>query len=130
MPITFFDGDYYMSSNGLYCGINAPPAKTSSSGRELPPYAKCQAFLADDYLRIPKNWMESSGRTASYFVGVPKNHGLWIDLNKNNQHTHEVAVVISIQGINPKTGLPFVDPQLEQYIDDFPKCKSKFKANR
>lgn len=127
---TPWESDYWMSSNGLYCGVNMPSAKSGEDIHSLPEYAKMKAYLTDEYHAVPKNWMQSEGRLASYFIGVLKGRGMWLDFNKNANHKHDVAIVISIQGVNPITGLPCTDPCLEQYIDNCPKCKEKFKANR
>lgn len=127
---TPWESDYLMSSNGMYCGFNMPKAKKGSDVNTLPEYAWRKAFLVDDYPACPSNWMRSEGRMASYFVGVQKDFGMWLDFNKNNKHKYDVAIVVSVQGVNPITGLPCSDPCLEQYIDTCPKCKEKFGANR
>lgn len=127
---TPWESDYWMASNGFYCGFNMPKAKTGNDINSLPEYSWRKPFLTDDYPAIPSNWMLSQGRMASYFVGVQKDYGMWLDFNKNSSHKYDVAIVVSVQGINPITGLPCVDPCLEQYIDTCPKCKEKFEANR
>jgi len=119
-----------MSSNGFYCGFNTPNAKTNENDKSLPEYAWRKAFQRDEYPACPRNWMQSEGTMASYFVGVPKGKGMWFDFNKNSEHSHDVAIVVSIQGINPITGLPCHDPNLEQYLETCPKCNKKFGANR
>jgi hypothetical protein len=133
---TIWDSDYWMNSNGMYCGFNMPPALNSLEVGDnegfhgLPPYEKRKFYLADEYPAVPKNWVPSEGRKTSYFVPVKEGHGLWLDFNKNNQHKYEVAIVVSIQGINPITGMPCVDAGLEQYIDQCPKHKIAFGPNR
>lgn len=122
--------DYLMSSNGMFCGFNMPPALKGEDVHALPPNAPRKPFLVDDYPAAPANWMRSEGRTASYFLAIKKDYGMWLDFNKNQDHKYDVAVVISVQGINPITGLPCDNPGLEQYIDNCPKCKEKFEANR
>ena len=131
-----FEDQYLMNSNGFYCGLNMPEGIKSqeNNGEEisnsLPPYNRRKAFLVDKYSTCPNNWMTSEGRIKSYFVAVEENQGMWLDFNKNSEHDHEVAIVISVQGINPLTGLPCKDPQLEQYIDNCPKCNVKFGPDR
>jgi ribosomal protein L32 len=133
---TVWDMQYYMKSNGLYCGINTPDALVSKKEGEeefkhgLPPYAKRKCFLVDEYPSCPDNWMRSEGKLTSYFVPVQEGRGLWLDFNANWNHKHHVAIVISVQGINPITGLPCNDAHLEQYIEECPKCKEKFGPNR
>ena len=89
-----------MESNGLFCELNTPAALESkgSSDNEithgLPPYAKTKAYLVDKYPGCPQNWMRSHGIWTSYFASVDEERGLWLDFNKNAEHSHHVAAVI------------------------------------
>ncbi|MFA5312330.1 MAG: hypothetical protein WC375_03295 [Methanomassiliicoccales archaeon] len=122
--------DSFLKSNDFICGINMPDALNGKQTHCLPPYARRKAFLVDSYPSCPENWMRSEGRITSYFVPIQEGKGLWLDFNRNDNKTHHVAIVISIQGINPITGMPCTDPQLEQYIDECPKHKIKFGPER
>ena len=128
-----FDGstrNYLMRSGNFSCGFNMPDALKGEEIHNLPPYAKRMPFLVDEYPSCPDNWMRSEGTTTSYFIPVEEGKGMWLDFNNNQSHTHHVAIVVSIQGINPVTGLPCNDAQLEQYIEECPKHKIKFGPNR
>ena len=109
---TIWETDYWMHSNDMYCGFNMPPALISQKenkdeySHQLPPYAKRKFYLSDEYPAVPKNWVPSTGRKTSYFVAVKENQGMWLDFNKNYEHKYDVAIAISIQGINPITGMP------------------------
>ena len=133
---TPWDSDYWMNSNGFYCGFNMPDAlKTKNKDgveikQGIPEYKWRSAYLVDEYPACPRNWMSSEGRLASYFVPIQNDKGMWLDFNKNQNHTHDIAIVVSIQGVNAITGLPCNDAQLEQYIDNCPKHKKPFGANR
>lgn len=127
---TVWDSDYWMNSNGMYCGFNMPEACVGEEVFGLPPYEKRKFYLADEYPACPKNWIPSEGRKTSYFVPVKEGHGMWLDFNKNNDHKYEVAIVISVQGVNPITGMPCTDAGLEQYIDQCPKHNIAFGPNR
>ena len=126
---------YYMESNGCFCGFNMPPALISSRDKNdehtygLPPYRQIGAFLVDKYPGCPDNWMKSEGNLTSYFVPIKEGNGMWLDFNRVETPYH-LAIVISIQGVNPLTGMPCNDPQLEQYIEKCPKHKTKFGPNR
>jgi hypothetical protein len=74
--------------------------------------------------------MKSSGKLTSYFVAIKEDYGLWLDFNKNQDKEYHVAIVISIQGVNPITGMPCTDAYLEQYNDSCPKHNEKFGPNR
>lgn len=130
---TVWESDYWMQSNGMYCGFNMPDALKDGDAEvthRLPPYEKRRFYLSDEYPAVPKHWVPSSGRKTSYFVPVKEGTGMWLDFNKNCGHKYEVAIVISIQGINPITGLPCTDAALEQYIDSCPKHKVAFGPHR
>jgi hypothetical protein len=119
-----------MRTNGFACGFNMPNALKGESTHGLPPYAKRMPFLVDKYPACPKNWLRSEGKIKSYFVPVVEDKGMWLDFNENDQHTRHIAMVVSVQGINPVTGMPCKDAQLEQYIEECPKHKIKFGPDR
>ena len=106
--------------------------------RGLPPHRPRTSLLTDKYPACPKDWMRSNPGCAeqkqaalkSYFVPVKENSGMWLDFNSNDNHTHHVAILISIQGINPITGLPFNGIQLEQYLEKCPKHNKPFGPDR
>ena len=117
-----------MDSNGFTCTFNLPQANKKGN-RTLPPYSPVKPYLCDHY-NCPEHWMPSTGRLASYFLPVKPDSAMWLDFTSNANKTHDVAVVISVQGINPITGMPQGDPVMIQYKDECPKCKTAFKANR
>lgn len=128
-----FDGscyDYLMRNNECSVGFNMPDALEGENSHGLPPYAKHMPYLVDEYPACPENWMRSEGNTKSYFVPVEEGKGMWLDFNNNDLHTHHMAILVSVQGVNPITGLPCQDAQLEQYIDECPKHKKKFGPDR
>lgn len=123
----------------LKCVFNMPEqVRSSFDGDEeevhcLPPYAPVEAYPVDEYDACPSNWMHGSDVASSYFVGVKENHGMWLDFNPCLYHTHDVAIVISIQGINPITGQKMVGDnplRLEQYHKKCPVHDIKFKQDR
>jgi len=122
--------DYLMMHNKLSCGFNMPKALKGEETHSLPPYAKRRAFVVDKYPACPDNWLRSEGNLKSYFVPVKEGTGMWLDFNNNQTHSHHVAIVVSIQGINPITGLPCEDAQMEQYIEECPKHNLKFGPDR
>lgn len=121
---------YQMTVNGFSCSLNTPPALSGENEFGLPPYCPQTPYLVDKYIGCPKNWMRSEGKVKSYFASVKEGSGMWLDFNQNSNNNKHVAIVISIQGINPITGLPCNDSQLEQYIEECPKHKIKFGADR
>ena len=120
----------HMTIGSLYgtlsIGLNTPPGARSdlSDGVEkaqrLPPYAKRNVYLVDEFAEhVPSDWARSeSGRGAemvsSYFVGVKPGQGMWFDFNPMQNDQFHIAVVPSVQGVNPVTGKP-ASLSMEQY---------------
>jgi len=123
----------------LKCTFNMPKKLSSrfnengEAVQSLPPYSPTDAYPVDEYEACPTNWMHGSDIASSYFVGVEEDHAMWLDFNECCYHTHDVAVVISIQGINPITGQKMVAEKalkLEQYHKKCPIHGTKFQQDR
>ena len=123
----------------LKCMFNMPEKFQSEFSDEdemshsLPPFAPMNVYPVDEYDACPNNWMNGSDIASSYFVGVEEDKGMWLDFNECFYHTHDVAVVISIQGVNPITGQKMVAEKalkLEQYHKKCPIHNVKFKQDR
>jgi hypothetical protein len=55
---------------------------------------------------------------------------MWLDFNYNYSHSHHVAVVVSIQGVNPITGQATKQLRLEQYRERCPVHDTPFGQDR
>lgn len=119
-----------MQINGLQACINLPIAPKGEGVHSLPPYDLKNVYKVDDYPACPNNWMHGSGKAASYFLPVEEGRHMWLDFNNNWSHSHHVAIVLSVQGINPITGLPTRSLRLEQYRDKCIVHQKEFKADR
>ena len=138
----FFQGGRYggktaMQLEGLSVILNMPKALESrydANGREveqgLPPYNPRAAFQVDDYPAAPKEWLRSEPGQLSFMVPVVEEYGMWLDFNHNFEHSHDVAVVVSTQGVNAVTGLKTDAMRLEQYRDKCPVHNVPFGGNR
>ena len=126
------DDTYQMESEGLSVGFNMPPAISSKDDvlHSLPPYRRRKFYSVDEFPGCPRNWVPSQGKMRSYFVPVIEGEGMWLDFNMNRNNAYEVAVVVSVQGINAITGMMTSDEHLEQYIEKCPKHDEKFGPNR
>lgn len=121
----------------LVCELNAPPALKSRTGKDgeemahgLPPYKRRPAFIVDDWTTCPSNWMRSSDDASSYFVPVEEDSGMWLDFNQCFKHDHDVAIVLSIQGVNPITGMKQEAPEMQQYNKCCPVHEIDFQKDR
>lgn len=130
----FFDGvepkNSVMSANGLAVTLNMPESVAEKEAGELPPYAPVEAYVVDEYPDCPPNWMNGSSKAASYFVGVKEGHGMWLDFNKLTEDEHDIAVVISVQGVNPITGQKTSALRLEKYENKCPAHDKEFAQDR
>lgn len=129
---TSSDSEHLMESEGLFVGLNMPPAISSKEDamHSLPPYRKRKFYSVDEFPGCPSNWVASHGKSRSYFVPVLEGEGMWLDFNKNWHNDYHVAVVVSVQGVNAITGLMTSDEHLEQYIEKCPKHDIAFGPDR
>lgn len=118
-----------MKIKDFTCELHMPDKVSDDKVNQLPPYAHTHAYRVDDYERSASKWPKSSKDIGSYFVGVREDKGLWLDFNDNNNLDHDVAIVISIQGVNPITGQP-TELRLEQYEKKCPVHNVNFEENR
>lgn len=122
--------DYTMQINGLFAAIHMPNAPQGNGVYGLPPAEPQRVYKVDEYPACPTNWMNGSDIASSYFVPIATGKHLWLDFNMNIRHQHHVAVVMSVQGINPITGQPTTQLRLEQYRTNCPIHNAPFKQDR
>lgn len=120
---------YLMQSGQLHVGFNMPEALVGDQVHSLPPYRRRKSFLVDEYPACPENWPRSQGSLTSFFVPVVEGKGMWLDFNDLST-PYELAIVVSVQGVNAVTGMPVEDVYLEQYREECPKHKVKFGPHR
>lgn len=130
-----FDAPVPMTVAGLPCVLHMPPAIKAAfrDGAEvdqgLPPYAPRAAFPVDDYPAAPEHWMRGSATEGSFFSPVREGRGLWLDFNGCAADEYDIAIVVSIQGLNAITGIK-AGTNLEQYREKCPKHDEPFGAER
>jgi len=130
-------GEGKMKVNGVACNLNMPPAIKSvkmDNGEEmvqgLPGYGVRKSFVVDEYPACPVNWEHGSDLASSYFIPIKEDHGMWLDFNECCGHTHQVAAVVSVQGVNSVTGQKTEVIQLEQYKKNCPVHDKPFAQDR
>jgi hypothetical protein len=117
----------------LECTINLPAAirdPKDDTVHALPPYARAKTYLVDKYPAAPAAWPRGDAKSAAYFVAVKEGQGMWLDFNACREHTHDVAVLLSIQGVNPLTGAKIEGFGLEQYKTKCPVHGVAFQSHR
>ncbi len=91
----------------------------------LPPGTPLDVYYADEFLHPPESWMKGPG---VFVVPVRPDKGLWFDWRDNpNLNT---AVVPTIKGCNPITGMKTSGFHLERFDDKCPKHGCDFLADR
>jgi len=122
----------------LTCGLHSPEKwqedynGCDKDAGELPNYAPVKVYTVDEYPACPDNWEHGSDIAGSYFTGLDEDGALWIDFNDCFDHTHDVAVVLSVQGINPITGQTMIGDnplRMEQYHTTCPIHGTEFKQD-
>jgi len=119
-----------MTVNGISAIINTPEALEGEGLHGLPPHMPVEAYVVDEYSACPENWEHGSEKASSYFVSLEAGKGMWFDFTRNQYHKHHIAVVISVQGINPVTGKPITELSLIQHKKQCPVHNVDFKQNR
>jgi hypothetical protein len=119
-----------MMVNNLSAVLHLPAAPSGEGLHSLPPPCPQTAYKVDEYSACPTNWMHGSAKAGSYFVGVQPGKHLWLDFSANRANPHHVAVVLSVQGINPITGQKTKTLNLEQYRENCPEHGIPFKQDR
>lgn len=127
-PHTYTNG--MMEVNGLKAQVNTPEALKGDSLHALPPHCVVPACVVDEYPACPENWMHGSSKAASYFIPIESGRGLWFDFTMNTGHTHDIAIVVSVQGVNPITGKKVIELNLEQYRENCPVHNISFQQDR
>ncbi len=130
-----------MTLGNLAIGFNTPEGARSrfvdglEAAQSLPPYARRNVFSVDEFVgHAPADWPQSMAgvgaeNIASYFVGVKAGQGMWFDFNPCANDTHHIAIVPSVQGVNPVTGRP-ASPDMQQYLTGCPVHNTAFGLGR
>jgi len=92
---------------------------------ELPPGQPLTVYPADSFKSYPKNWMKGPG---VFVVPVKPNKGLWFDWRDND--ANNTAVIPTVKGCNPLTGMQTTGFHLERYDTKCPKHGCNFEAER
>jgi hypothetical protein len=92
---------------------------------ELPPGQPLTVYPADSFKSYPKNWMKGPG---VFIISVKPNKGLWFDWRGNDENN--TAIIPTVKGCNPITGLQTTGFHLERYDTKCPKHGCDFESHR
>jgi len=122
-----------MTVNGLSATVHLPKAPEGEGVHRLPPAHPIHTYVVDEYPECPTNWMHGSGKASSYFFQVEPGKHLWLDFNNNRSNPHDVAIVLSVQGVNPIIGPKegyTAKLELERYDEVCPVHNVPFQQDR
>lgn len=91
----------------------------------LPPGTPLEIYPVDAFLKPPENWMKGPG---VFVVPVKANKGLWFDWTMNS--ALNTAVIPTVKGCNPITGMQTSGFHMERYETKCPKHGCDFLAER
>lgn len=112
-----------MSYKGFSARIMEAKRLTGDYLHGLPSGSPLDVYYSEEFVNWPENWMKKS-----FLVPVQPNKGLWFDWTKNSQIN--TAVLPTVKGCNPITGLQTSGFHLERYEDKCPKHDCNFQGDR
>jgi len=114
-----------MEYKGFKARVMIAPRLKGDYLHALPPGDPAEIYYADEFKKWPENWMKGPG---VFLVPVPANKGLWFDWRLNSEIN--TAVLPTVKGSNPVTGLKTSGFHLERYDEKCPKHGCSFEGDR
>jgi len=114
-----------MEHKGYYAKIMEAERLVGDQVFGLPPGNALTVYHADSFKVYPEGWMKGPG---VFVVPVRPNKGLWFDWRENDQNN--TAVIPTVKGCNPITGLQTTGFHLEKYENKCPKHGCDFESHR
>jgi hypothetical protein len=114
-----------MEYKGFKASIMEAERLTGEYEHNLPPGSPLEIFHADQFMNLPGGWMRGPG---VFIVPVRPNKGLWFNWTMND--AHNTAVLPTVKGCNPITGMQTSGFHLERYESKCPKHGVDFQADR
>lgn len=113
-----------MSYKGYSAQIMEAERLTGEIALGLPPGRPLDIYPVESFNSSPENWVKKG----AFVVPVKSNKGLWFNFRMNDESN--TAVLMTIKGCNPITGLPTSGFYLDRYMDKCPKHGCDFVSNR
>lgn len=114
-----------MEFKGFKARIMEAERLTGDGTHGLPPGTALNCYPADIFKEYPESWMKGPG---VFVVPVRANKGLWFDWTQNSPLN--TAVLPTVKGCNPITGMQTSGFHLERYDEKCPKHGTDFLADR
>jgi len=114
-----------MEHKGFKARIMEAERLTGEHVHGLPSGAPLDVYPSDVFVEYSEQWMKGP---EVFVVPVRANKGLWFDWTMNSKIN--TAVVPTVKGCNPITGLQTSGIHMERYEDKCPKHGVEFEGNR
>lgn len=114
-----------MEHKGFKARIMEAERLTGDYVHRLPPGSPLPVYPMDMFLNPPENWMKGPG---VFVVPVRPNKGLWFDWRMNSDNN--TAVIPTVKGCNPITGMQTSGFHMERYENKCPKHGCDFMHDR
>ncbi len=114
-----------MEHKGFFARIKEADRLTGDYVHSLPPGRDLPVYQADAFKVYPENWMKGPG---VFVVPVRPNKGLWFDWRDND--ACNTAIIPTVKGCNPITGLQTTGFFMERYESKCPKHGCDLQAER
>jgi hypothetical protein len=117
--------DTVMTYKGFHAQIMETQRLKGDQVFGLPPGSALEVYPADAFVEYPENWLKGPG---VFVVPVRPDKGLWFNWNMND--SANTAVLPTVKGCNPITGMQTSGFHLERYDTKCPKHGVDFKGDR
>jgi hypothetical protein len=114
-----------MEHKGFKARVMEAPRLTGDQVHALPPGTPLPVYPVDMLLQPPENWMKGPG---VFVIPVRPNKGLWFDWRLNSDNN--TAVIPTVKGCNPITGMQTSGFHMERYENKCPKHGCDFLHER
>jgi hypothetical protein len=111
--------------NGYRAQIMESDRLTGEQTFGLPSGSPLPVYPVDMFLKAPENWIKGPG---SFVIPVKPNKGLWFNFRMNSEIN--TAVIMTVKGVNPITGMQTSGFHLEKYETKCPKHGCDFLSER
>jgi hypothetical protein len=114
-----------MNYKGYKARIMEAERIRGNSVYSLPPGKPLSVYHSDSFKCYPDHWMKGPG---VFVIPVKPNKGIWFNFRMNDELN--TAVIMTVKGCNPITGLQTSGFHLERYDNKCPKHNCDFQADR
>jgi hypothetical protein len=90
----------------------------------LPPGSALDVYPGETFNTYPENWVTKG----AFVIPVKPNKGLWFNFRMNDEYN--TAILMTVKGCNPITGLQSSGFHLDKYVDKCPKHGCDFVSER